>query len=158
MILDACALVLACGRGLVLNEELAEQAAFTFAMARHAAVDLSRVFHADTPGRNKLEDRLPDSERARLRSFFRETGLSNGAGEHKVEGSLDQIRRLYEPYVAGLSDYLLMTLPPWIPDADALDDWQTTADGITSPSIEGLVRLRFLEPMESPDTVIPPSC
>jgi Ion channel len=158
VILDACALVLACGRGLVTNEELAEQAAFTFAMARHAAVDLARVFRADTPGRYALKDRLPDSERARLRSFFRETGLANGASEHKVEGTLDQIRGLYEPYVAGLSEYLLMPLPPWIPDADALDDWQTTADGITSPSIAGLVRLRFTEPMETPNTVTPPSC
>jgi hypothetical protein len=164
MILDACALVLACGQGAVSNEELAEQAAYTFAIARHAAVDLSRVFGADAPGRYVLKDRLPDSERGRLQTFFRENGLASGTSAHKVEGSLDQIRQLYEPYVAGLSQYLLMPLPPWIPEAEALDDWQTTADGITSPSIAGLVRLRFLEPMESPesmesqDTVTPPSC
>ena len=48
MILGACALVLASRPELVGDEDLAKQAAFTFAIARHAAVDLAQVF--DSPG------------------------------------------------------------------------------------------------------------
>ena len=70
MILDASALVLACERGLVEDEELAEQAAFTFAMARHAAVDLAQVFQASKPRLGVSERRLPPDERARLHDFL----------------------------------------------------------------------------------------
>jgi hypothetical protein len=143
VILDSCALVLSCRQTLVRDEELAEQAAYTFAMARHAAADLARVFYADTPGRFHLEDRLPATERARLKSLFAKVGVSSESYAATVEISLDDIRALYESYVSGLSQYLLMSLPPWVPAADALDDWQTTADGVTSPSIAGLVSSRF---------------
>jgi hypothetical protein len=143
VILDSCALVLACGRSLVQDEELAEQAAYTFAMARHAAADLARVFRADTVDHFSLDDRLPDTERARLKNIFAEVGVPMESYGSNVEISLDDIRALYEPYVAGLSHYLLMPLPPWVPAEGALDDWQTTLQGVTAPSIVGLVSSRF---------------
>jgi hypothetical protein len=145
MILDACALVLACGRGLVREEELAEQAAFTFAMARHAAIDLAQVFRAPTPRpKEALTDgRLPPAERARLRDLLAMAGVGSGevaGGEDGgVEGRLDALRALYEPYLEGLAEYLLMDLPPWVPAPGALDDWQTTADGVTAPAVAALV-------------------
>jgi hypothetical protein len=143
VILDSCALVLACPQTLVQDEELVEQAAYTFAMARHAAADLARVFGADTPGRFTLAERLPATERARLKNLFAEVGVTSESEGTTVEHALDDIRALYEPYVSGLSQYLLMPLPPWVPDIDALDDWQTTADGVTAPSIKGLVSSRL---------------
>lgn len=132
MILDASALVMACARGLVEDEELAEQAAFTFAMARHAAVDLAQVFHAEEPKLGVSERRLPPDERERLHSLLVTLGAKT---EMKTTSRLDELRALYEPYIEGLAEYLLMPLPPLIPAADALDDWQTTADGVTAPSI-----------------------
>ena len=53
--------------------------------------------------------------------------------------ALDELRALYEPYLHGLAEWLLMDLPPWVPAPGALDDWQTTADGITAPSVTTLV-------------------
>ena len=46
---------------------------------------------------------------------------------------------LYESYIEGLAEYLLMELPPWVPTPGALDDWQTTAEALTAPSIASLV-------------------
>lgn len=181
MILDACALVLACDRSLVGDggdgvgigigdrgegrgrdderAELAEQAAFTFAIARHAAVDLAQVFHMSrprtTPSARDLDGRLPPAERARLRDILAAVGvkpgvrngggvdgIEGGNGVERVENRLDDLRALYEPYLEGLADWLLMALPPWVPAPGALDDWQTTADGVTAPSVATLVMKR----------------
>lgn len=145
MILDACALVLACGRGAVGNEEeeLAEQAAFTFAMARHAAIDLAQVFHSASSKVVVSDGRLPSAERTRLRALLVIVRGSSGAEESgAVVDHLDELRKLYEPYLEGLAKALLMPLPPWVPAPDDLDDWQTTADGVTAPSVAALVSQR----------------
>ena len=148
MILDACALVLACGGGLAggdgdEDDELAEQAAFTFAMARHAAVDLAQVFGTPRPRTVATDGRLPPAERARLRDVLAAVGVASGTGKvGGVEGRLDELRALYEPYMEGLAEYLLMALPPWVPAPGTLDDWQTTADGVTAPSVTALVAHR----------------
>lgn len=143
MILDACALVLACGRGRADDDELAEQAAVTFAMARHAAVDLAQVFHTPRPRVAATDGRLPPVERARLRDLLAAMGVAPSAeASGGIEGRLDELRALYEPYIAGLAEYLLMALPPWVPAPTTLDDWQTTADGVTAPAIAALVSHR----------------
>jgi hypothetical protein len=59
-----------------------------------------------------------------------------------VVDHLDELRKLYEPYLEGLAKALLMPLPPWMPASGALDDWQTTADGVTAPSVAALVSHR----------------
>ena len=61
MILDSCALVLAFVESLNLDEELTQQAAFTFAIARHAAADLSRLFGTNEARRQALDWREPKS-------------------------------------------------------------------------------------------------
>jgi Ion channel len=140
MILDACTLVLVCERGLVRNTEVAEQAAFTFAMARHAAVDLAQVFRTPRFRVVASDGRLLPDERARLRDLLATVGnVSNAGADSGFEGRLDDLRALYEPYMQGLAEYLLMPLPRWIPAAGTLDDWQTTADEVTAPSIAALV-------------------
>lgn len=142
MILDACALVLACGRGAVGNEEeeLAEQAAFTFAMARHAAIDLAQVFQSASPKLVVSNGRLPSAEHTRLRALLATVRGSSDAKESSaVVSQLDDLRRLYEPYLEGLAKALLMPLPLWVPAPSDLDDWQTTADGVTAPSVAALV-------------------
>ncbi len=117
-ILDSSALVMA-----GLEGWCARQAALTFAMARHAVVDLAQVFH--TP---PLEPspRLTDTEFARLRARLTEGGLrlraDAGAGNH-----LTELRRMYDPYVAALARYLAVTLPPWVRDVERPDNWQTSA-------------------------------
>ena len=137
MILDACALVLACARAQAADERLTEQAAFTFAMARHAAADLAQSLGA-TAGASP-PDRLNTTERAHLTKALLHLGLARDAAMAvAVLVELDALRQLYETHIAGLAATLLMTVPPWVPAPGALDDWQTTADDLTAPPIKAL--------------------
>lgn len=72
------------------------QAELTFAVARHAVVDLSIVF--DTPPCEPDEDRLPPTDLGRLLTVLRETGfnLSSSAGNDQ---KLNDLRYMYEPYI-----------------------------------------------------------
>jgi ion channel len=146
VILDACALVLACGSDRLGDKELTEQAAFTFAMARHATVDLAQFFHTPRTRLHAHDGRLAPQERARLHEVLERIELTPAARTRAdakgTEGRLDELRVLYEPYLEGLAAYLLMPLPPWVAKPDALDDWQTTADNATAPSIAQLVAHR----------------
>src|SRR5258708_10024240 len=74
MILDAFALVLACGGGLAggdgdEDDALAGQATFTFAMARHAAVDLAQVFGTPRPRTAATDGLLPPATPRRRRDL-----------------------------------------------------------------------------------------
>lgn len=102
----------------------ARQARLTFAMARHAVVDLAQAFPA-TPA-DPSEDRLPPGELERLRAALTGAGLRLPEGDEGAD-KLADLRRLYEPYVASLSRYLLQPLPPWLPGAGSRDNWQVTA-------------------------------
>jgi len=151
MILDSCTLVLCCGRRAGFEEEFIEQAAFTFAIARHAAVDLAQVFRPPWT-RGPDPARLPSADHRRLRELLlavgvvkdgAQDGLRDGAhGVEDIDREMEILRGLYEPYMMGLAQYLLMPLPPWVPAPDALDDWQTTADNVTAPSITALIARR----------------
>jgi hypothetical protein len=116
-ILDASALVMA-----GLKDRSSNQARLTFAMARHAVVDLSQVFHT-TPD-FKASSRLSPSDLERLHAFLRAADLI----PEDVDGQrLTHLRRLYEPYVDSLAKYLHMSLPLWIASAPQKDNWQRTA-------------------------------
>lgn len=98
-----------------------DQAKLTFAMARHAAVDLAQVLNAryspDDTERNTAEDLK------RMRAELAQHGVTfyNGAdaGERLAE-----LRVLYEPYVHSLARRLFMTLPSWIRSEYKKDNWQ----------------------------------
>jgi hypothetical protein len=127
MILDSCALVMAGSDG-----PAARTARLTFAMARHAAVDLAQVF--DTPPRPPAQDRLPPADLAHLREALAAADVLLKTSP-AVDEKLDHLRRMYEPYVNALAEYLQVTLPPWLPAADAHDNWRTAVwdryDGIS---------------------------
>ncbi len=157
MIMDTCALIVACNRCQALDESLVEQAAYTFAMARHASADLAQVFRPAeraAKAHRLLVARLADADRRRLGETLLRAGMLQRAKEDRaddrdvdhvgkatdqLERELETLRLLYEPYLAGLGSYFLMTLPPFMPPPDALDDWQTTADDVTAPAITALV-------------------
>jgi len=105
------------------------QAELTFAMARHAVVDLAQIFR--TAPRPMSHDRLPAAELARLRALLASAGVVLRAGPDS-DGRLIELRALYEPYVQALADYLHLTLPPWIPAVRKSDNWQTSAWGRSS--------------------------
>ncbi len=125
-ILDTCALILAGIEGMP-----AEPARFTFAMARHAVVDLAQVFGSGpTIGVN----RLSSAEFAHLRDVLAQSGILLNGGT-ATERKLAELRETYEPFVSGLANFLLVSLPPWITPEGNFDDWQTTAWDDLLPSI-----------------------
>jgi Ion channel len=127
-ILDTCALIMVGVEGACER-----QAELTFAIARHAVVDLSQVF--GTSPRPLPQDRLPAAELLRIRNVLAQHGLKLNDGE-AADVRLIELRQMYEPYIFALASYLNQTLPPWIPQKKGKDNWQTTAWGQTAGLLE----------------------
>jgi hypothetical protein len=115
-ILDASAIVIAGVDGI-----RTEQARLTFAMARHAVVDLAQVLNAKYDPH--VSDRMPSQELARLRQALNERGIALRTDE-QAEAKLNYLRSLYEPYALSLAQRLFITLPPWIHPEKKKDNWQ----------------------------------
>ena len=103
-ILDTCALLIAYGEG-----ETRWQAQLTFAICRHAVADLAQIFYIDS--RMPDTNRLPTQDLPKVRSLLVQCGVPGctEAGDAKLK----ELCRLYEPYLNGLSQLLLMPLPSW---------------------------------------------
>ena len=127
-VLDTCSLVMVGIDGLTKW-----QAQLTFKMARHAIVDIAQIF--DTSPLKHDAQRLPAEDLARLRSILSDCGvlMSSEPGD---DGTLLDLRAMYEPYVEVLSRYLMMPLPGWLPKPRATDNWQTSAWENTAPATE----------------------
>jgi hypothetical protein len=118
-ILDTSALLIA---GVQGHE--ARQAQLTFAMARHALVDLSQIF--SVPPVSDAPDRLPPERYEELYKLLCQSGVSVCRDGRSME-RLREMRGLYEGYAQGLSDYLQMRLPPWIASEPHKDNWQVVS-------------------------------
>jgi len=122
-VLDTCALVM-----VDMGGSPAWQARLTFAMARHAIVDIAQVFRTAPTTRHPSKDRLSHADFDRILSITRpDVGWTDDLTD--AEHRLTELREMYEPYVAALSEYLVMPLPPWILPEDAIDNWKTSAWG-----------------------------
>ena len=99
----------------------ADQAKLTFAMARHAIVDLAQVINEHYQPHDV--DRLPAAEEQRLRVDLSRNGVTLADGPAAAE-RLVELRALYEPYAQAISRRLYMTLPPWIRSEHRKDNWQ----------------------------------
>jgi len=118
-ILDTCALVI-----VGIEGSCEKQAELTFAIARHAVVDLAQVFGV-SPAPLPY-DRLNPENLRHIRDVLAENGLKLTDGE-AADQKLIKLRNMYEPYIYSLGTYLSQTLPPWIPLKKGKDNWQTTA-------------------------------
>jgi hypothetical protein len=118
-ILDTCALLI-----VGVKDAAPYQAQLTFAMARHAIVDLALVFK--TPPLAPDPDRLPEGRLVQLRTTLRDAGLALREGS-AVDAKLAELRAMYEPFVNALAKFFLFTLPPVLPEKVAVDNWQTSA-------------------------------
>jgi hypothetical protein len=107
----------------------ARQARLTFAMARHAVVDLAQVL--GRPPVDSPRDRLPASDLAQLRTGLAAVGVVVDASAG-VDDKLAEMRRMYEPFVTALSEYLMMALPAWRAGADAHENWRASPWGQAS--------------------------
>lgn len=118
-VLDTCAFIISS-----LPQGPVWQARLTFAMARHAVIDLTLVFGTKPgpPG----GDRLGPAQLAELHRRVSDAGTPFNENEEAVD-RLNELRALYEPYVAFLSKQLMQPLPDWLPNDDLPDNWQTSA-------------------------------
>src|SRR5262249_1098126 len=119
-ILDVCALAMVGLEGMCRY-----QAKMTFAMARHALVDLSQVFAAP-PDHDGAMNRLPPADLVVIRERLTRAGMRLSDGEH-ADLELARLRKLYEPFAIALARHLRLTLPPWIKRDEHKDNWQTSA-------------------------------
>jgi hypothetical protein len=117
-ILDVSALLIA-----GLDGCPAGQAKLTFAMTRHTTVDLCQILQAPP---QPPPERLTREQLAELRNILAAKGLHLGEGL-QAEAKLKQLRDMYEPYVNGLAQRMLLELPCWLPQEGATDNWRTTA-------------------------------
>jgi hypothetical protein len=97
------------------------QAKLTFAMARHAAVDLAQVVNARYDASEP--ERLTDAELDGLREALAAAGLRLRSDE-AAQNKLTKLRSMYEPYVHATARNLMLTLPPWRHPEKLRDDWQ----------------------------------
>jgi hypothetical protein len=102
------------------------QAQRTFAMARHAVVDLAIIFH--TPPLQSARNRLSATELVHLRSVLAASGLRLSEGDD-TDQKLTELRDMYEPYIYSLSRYFRITLPPWMHESAHRDNWQMSVWG-----------------------------
>ncbi|HXJ11000.1 MAG TPA: potassium channel family protein [Candidatus Limnocylindrales bacterium] len=118
-ILDACALTIS-----GMEDVCARQAQLTFAIARHAVVDLCQVFSvAPLP---PAKDRLPPE----VLQLIHETLAKHGTKLSSTPGALQkltELRNLYEPYLFGLAQHFNQLMPGFLPAKKSKDNWQTTA-------------------------------
>ncbi len=116
MILDASALVIAGVDGIETG-----QARLTFAMARHALVDVTQIFVREY--RPFSRNRLPDEHLALIRTRLQGTTL-HLADTPEFHNRLTGLRLKYEPYAEALANFLLVELPPWIHEDPRKDNWK----------------------------------
>jgi len=120
-ILDASVFVI-----VTLEGPCERQAQLTFAITRHAIVDLAQIFNCRP--REPEQNRLPPDKLAALRSNLAASGMRLREGS-AVEQKLSELRRMYEPYAYSLSKYMHIAIPPWVVETGRADNWQTSAWG-----------------------------
>jgi hypothetical protein len=98
------------------------QAKSTFAMARHAAVDLAQVVNAKHDP--TAPDRLPSEEYEALRTALEAAGLRLRSDEYGRD-KLAKLRAMYEPYVQATGRNLMLTPPQWRHAEKHRDNWQS---------------------------------
>jgi Ion channel len=98
------------------------QAKSTFAMARHAAVDLAQVVNARHDP--TAPDRLPPEEYEALRTALEAAGLRLRSDDYGRD-KLAKLRAMYEPYVQATGRNLMLTPPEWRHAEKHRDNWQS---------------------------------
>lgn len=120
-VLDSTALVI-----VGIDGASQRQAQLTFAIARHAVVDLAETFN--TRPSPPVPDRLPPEALQQLRSALAASDVTLRRGAD-ADARLSELRQMYEPFVNALATHLFLPLPRWMVIPDAVDNWQTSAWG-----------------------------
>jgi hypothetical protein len=97
------------------------QAKLTFAMSRHAAVDLAQVINAQYDP--QAPERLTDADFKLLLETLAAAGLKLRDSD-EARQKLSKLRSMYEPYLHATAHKLMITLPPWQRTEETRDNWQ----------------------------------
>ena len=128
--LDSCAMLLT-----LLPRAESHQARLTFAVARHAVVDIALIFGIRPP--QTQQDRLPPQATAQFHQMLQQIG-KQPADIPQIESRLSELRALYEPFLQALARHFVLVLPPVI-TADRIDDnWQRSAWMPRTPGLGNL--------------------
>jgi hypothetical protein len=92
------------------------QAQVTFAIARHAVVDIAMLFNIP-----------PDKVVRRIDCETIREQLTKAGFEGISAPKLEDLRAMYEPFLNGLSRRFVMPLPPFAADPHLGDNWQSSA-------------------------------
>jgi hypothetical protein len=142
-ILDTCALLIS-----VVPGTASRQAQLTFAIGRHALVDLCHVFRLEPVEAAWRAQggppRLPPDHFKHVCDLMLEANLRL-CGDPEAPARLHALRTLYEPSAQALSDYLAMPLPDWYPQPTAKDQWKTV-EAVRSQAVASLVKESNISP------------
>ena len=122
-ILDTCSLVIV---GVDRIDPF--QARLTFAIARHALVDLCQTLSL----RPAKVGPIDSKELRELRTWLTDAGVRLNA-DADADRKLEELRELYLPYAVPLSQLLRMPLPSMLPPPKTRYNWETTAWAKTAP-------------------------
>ena len=140
-ILDTCALLIA-----GVQEQSARQAQLTFAMARHALVDLSQIW--SLAPLSPAAERLPPERLQIIYDRLCAAGV-RVCGDARSAGRLQELRSLYEGQAEALSLFLAMPLPPFFNEHPKKDNWLSVARVRAEAEAEG--RTTIVPPLEDSD-------
>jgi hypothetical protein len=130
MMLDACAVLI-----VLLPSDQSHQAQLTFAMARHAAVDMGLVLGIRPV--SPSSDRLGGIDATRIDELLCQvSGQAIGASE--CGRRLAELRGTYEPFMQAIANHFVLTLPPIIAAGHIADNWQRSAWMPRTPGIGNL--------------------
>ena len=142
-ILDTCALLIS-----VVPGTASRQAQLTFAVGRHALVDLCHVFKLEKDEAawraHGGPHRLPPDRFDHVCDIMLEAKLRL-CGDPEAPARLHALRGLYEPSAKALADYLAMPLPDWYPKPNAKDQWKTV-EAVRSQAVASLIKDSSISP------------
>jgi hypothetical protein len=118
-VLDTCVLAVAAAPHGTMDT-----ARFTYAIARHAVVDLSYTFRVTPVAPDP--DRLPRGDLEALLRQLSEAGIEPASATEEIVERVTRTRQLYEPYVNALATTLELPLPEWLAPESPTDNWRTT--------------------------------
>lgn len=119
-ILDASSLLIA-----GVEDHAARQAERTYAICRHALVDVAQIFSL-RPQPAASQRRLADGKYLVLAQELCKADLRLDRSP-EAEKKLTELRLLYEGYASALSEYLQMPIPAWLASPERKDNWRTVA-------------------------------
>ncbi len=125
------------------------QARLTYAMARHAAVDLAQVVNARYDP--DAAERLTDADFDGLRATLDAAGLKLRQDD-QARQKLAKLRSMYEPYVHSTARNLMLILPPWQQPVKTRDNWQAGPwDRIIQAKGLAILGQKSVQPRETED-------